>query len=446
MTSTSIDALRYLRVRGPTSAGPLRAALRLSPATFSRTMAALRAEVLVVGATRSRVYAARREIPGLPRRLPLYELRAGAPVLYATLHPVAPAGHYVESAYPVRGFHPDLPWFLHDLRPSGFLGRLAPRMHPELGLPPDVRGWSGDQVLTWLHAWGLDTVGSLVVGDVAWTRLATHALPRVDPSARCRDHEALADGVLAAGAPGSSAGGEAPKFLAGRDDGTAGITPVLVKFSPLRGEATARRTADLLRSEAHAAAVLAEAGIPAARVQVREGPTRTFLEVERFDRVGGGRLGLVSLLALGAHHGLDLRSWTATADGLQDAGWIAPETHARIVLLDRFGELVGNTDRHAGNLSFFFVEGRLGDLAPVYDMLPMAYAVQAGELRTRPLAPPAPSPQLPGMWREAWALALLFWQRVAADPALDDALRAVADANHSALLARRADLDRLPAR
>lgn len=440
-----MDALRHLRVHGPTPAGPLRAALRLSPATFSRTMAALRAEVLVVGATRARVYAARREIPGLPRRLPVYELRAGGPVLYATLHPVAPAGHYVESSYPVRGFHPDLPWFLHDLRPSGFLGRLAPRLHPELGLPPDVRGWSGDQVLTWLHAWGLDTVGAFVVGDPAWTRLATHALPRVDASAAARGYEALADAVLAAGAPGSSAGGEQPKFLADREDGGRELTPVLVKFSPIRGEATSRRTADLLRCEAHAAAVLTEAGIPAARVRVLEGPTRTFLEVERFDRAGGGRLGLVSLLALGAHHGLDLRSWTASADGLLDAALIPAQTHARMVLLDRFGELVGNTDRHAGNLSFFFAEGRLGGLAPVYDMLPMAYGVQAGELRTRPLVPPVPSPRLPAAWREAWALALDFWDRVARDPTLDDPLREVAATNHGALLARRADLDRLPA-
>jgi hypothetical protein len=42
-----------------------------------------------------------------------------------------------------------------------------------------------------------------------------------------------------------------------------------------------------------------------------------------------------------------------------------------------FGVLIANTDRHNGNLSFIG-EGRPYDLAPAYDMTPMAFAPRSG--------------------------------------------------------------------
>lgn len=48
----------------------------------------------------------------------------------------------------VDGLYPGLPWFLQDLRPSGFLGRLlAQRYSNELGVSSDPRDWSDDDVL-----------------------------------------------------------------------------------------------------------------------------------------------------------------------------------------------------------------------------------------------------------------------------------------------------------
>ena len=422
---------RALRVRGPTLAHDLRVQSGLSPATFTRTISRMRGDVLAVGATRSLVYALRRVIPGLPAQIPVVEM--GLTRRFATLHPVEPSGFYVQGAPHVHGsiwgFTPDLPWFLHDLRPAGFLGRLAPRQHPELHLPADLLLWSADHVLRWLHEWGTDGVGNLLVGDPASRRWQASEADAVPEGERSRRYPLLAEEAMSLGVPGSSAGGEQPKFLAMR-----GQTPVLVKFSPPTTNPIGRRTADLLRCEHHALVTLQRAGIPAASSVIIEGADRVFLEVERFDRIGRTeRLGLVSLLAVAAWCGADIHGWTAAADDLVASGMITQADQERMYLLDRFGALIGNTDRHAGNLSFFFVDGRVGALAPVYDMLPMRYAVRAGEYQTSPLPIPVPDPRFPSAWRQAWEMAILFWTRVAEDVAIEDELRTVAVVNGAVL-------------
>ena len=447
-TSGSIAAVqlaRVLRARGPALVRDLRTAVGMSPATFSRTIATMRREVLAVGATRSLTYALRRVIPGLPAEIPLYEVGPGASRVFAVLHPVEPRGFYVQSALPVGGFCPDLPWFLHDLRPAGFLGRLAPRQHPELGLPPDIQTWSADHALRWLHEWGVDTVGSFVVGDPAFGRLQDHESAGTVPEGqRVLRYPQMADEVVNLGVPGSSAAGEQPKFLTTRVAGQHRVR-VLVKFSPKVGDLASRRTADLLRCEHHALAALRFAGVPAAESAIIEADNRVFLEVERFDRTpDGGRLGLVSLSALAAHEGADIQGWSAAADGLVSAGVVRSEDRARVYWLDRFGELIGNSDRHAGNLSFFFIDGRVGGLAPVYDMLPMRYAVRGGEFATPPLVVPQPTPRFAAGWRETWAAATRFWRAVVGDHAIHDDLRRVAEENVRLLNNRRVLLDRLP--
>jgi hypothetical protein len=428
-TMAAVRLARELRLRGPSLARDLRTSVGLS---------------LAIGATRSLTYAMRRAIPGLPSEIPVYEVGPGASRLFATLHPVEPAGFYVQSTFEVQAFYPDLPWFLHDLRPAGFLGRLAPRQHPELGLPPDIRLWSAEHTLRWLHEWGVDTVGSFVVGDPAFARLPQHEAAMAVPAGdRTERYPAMAEAVMSLGIPGSSAAGEQPKFLATRTSRDR-TTPVLVKFSPRIADAATRRTADILRCEHHALTTLQRAGIPAAESAIVEADDRVFLEVERFDRQADGRLGLVSLLALAAHAGADIQGWSSAADGLATAGAITGVDRERIHLLDRFGELIGNSDRHAGNLSFFFADGRVGAIAPVYDMLPMRYAVRGGELATPVLVPPPPTPRFATSWRQSWAAATRFWLSVAQDEAIHDDLRRVSDANARTLTERRSLLDRLP--
>lgn len=173
-----------------------------------------------------------------------------------------------------------------------------------------------------------------------------------------------------------------------------------------------------------------------------------FLEVERFDRVPGptpvARLGLVSLLAAAAQHGANLESWISAADDLLAAGVITQADHERVYVLDRLGSLIGNTDRHAGNLCFAFTDGALGGVSPAYDMLPMRYAVRGSEFSTPPLRPPVPTPRYVQAWRQAWGAAVEVWARVAADEAIHAELRGVARLNGAALEAQRGELERLP--
>jgi serine/threonine protein kinase HipA of HipAB toxin-antitoxin module len=56
----------------------------------------------------------------------------------------------------------------------------------------------------------------------------------------------------------------------------------------------------------------------------------------------------------------------------------------RIRFLDAFGALIANTDRHFGNLTLFDDYQGKFELAPVYDMLPMLFAPQDGQLVARP--------------------------------------------------------------
>ncbi len=99
------------------------------------------------------------------------------------------------------------------------------------------------------------------------------------------------------------------------------------------------------------------------------------MEVKRFDRVGeSGRKAVLSLFALATKYLGHLESWTAAARDLVDQNRIGAEDARKIRWLDTFGQLIGNTDRHFGNLSFFVGEDGTMRLAPVYDMQPMIFA------------------------------------------------------------------------
>ena len=47
-------------------------------------------------------------------------------------------------------------------------------------------------------------------------------------------------------------------------------------------------------------------------------------------------------------------------------------------MLWAFGTLIGNADMHNGNLSFISEQGHPYDIAPAYDMTPMAFAPRSG--------------------------------------------------------------------
>ncbi|HOI50998.1 MAG TPA: HipA domain-containing protein, partial [Azonexus sp.] len=82
-------------------------------------------------------------------------------------------------------------------------------------------------------------------------------------------------------------------------------------------------------------------------------------------------------------------------------------------LLWAFGTLIGNTDMHAGNLSFVSRHGRPYQLAPAYDVLPMSFAPRAGGALVDTLAPAALIATVDAdTWRQALQLAEHFFARL----------------------------------
>lgn len=158
-----------------------------------------------------------------------------------------------------------------------------------------------------------------------------------------------------------------------------------------------------------------------ARVLDVEG--RRFLEIPRFDRTAaGGRRGLVSMESLyAAAIGSHAREWVEGMTALEHAGLVDAAAVRTAQCLQAFGELIGNTDMHFGNLSFWLDDRMQFRVTPAYDMLPMLWAPGAqGELIERRFAPAPPVPATLDAWREAAGWAAEFWLNLATDERLSD--------------------------
>ncbi|MBN2797851.1 MAG: HipA domain-containing protein [Deltaproteobacteria bacterium] len=435
-----MDALRsYLTRAGPSAAPQIQRDMGLSKSAFQRKMSPLLGDVLRVGRTRATRYALRRAVDEVRTPTPVYELDPeGGLRLALTLHPVEPMGCWVEGhvAEVASGFHEtdptelgadpavDLPWFLLDLKPAGFLGRQWLGAHGDAGFPGLLARWSGDDVLRYAAQYGLWLPGAFVVGDWARGRLRDAPGPQVVP----RDQAPTVFPALAAASRttwGSSAGGEQPKFTVTLRYGEA-VVPSLVKFSPPMDSPGGRRWADLLLAEHLAHEVLAEAGVAAARSELVDSGGARYLVVRRFDRHGaGGRSGLCSLAALDQRGvGAELRSWSAVTGELVRQGLLSQEDHQRVGWLEAFGHLIANTDMHPGNLSLSLRGTAITGLAPVYDMLPMFHAPRHGGELVEGLYRPAA--ELGDVPARALSAALTLWERLAADPRASAGFRALA--------------------
>lgn len=422
-----------IRSRGPVSATELADLLRANRSTITRVLSGWGDELVTLGATRSTRYLLRRSVRGIGDCWPIYRIdEAGRAHQWAELealhdrnwrmkwHGEAPAWSQLFTEE--NGLWQGFPFFLEDIRPQGFLGRIiAGGIARTLRVPEDPRQWRDEDNLTYLQEMGDDLPGNVVIGDACLRRALARSpvLTRenaIHPESREAIYPAQALGITQS-LPGSSAGGEQPKFLATLrlEDG---LRPVIVKFSAPVDQPTGRRWSDLLVAELVAHQTLAEAGLAGTGAELIHADGRSFLEITRFDRTaGGGRRGLVSLQALLAATGnLHLRDWPAAAETLQRLRLIDEDSVRTIRLLHAFGELIGNSDMHAGNLSFFMGNSQPFRLAPAYDMLPMLWAPgPQGEIVPRRFAPAPPLPSLLPIWREAAVLAERFWERLSDD-------------------------------
>ena len=403
--------LRPHLLRGVQRSGDLIEAHGISRGTLLYAYEREARHVLRLGRARATRYAARQNLSGLDiDEFPVFRVdEAGN---------IRPNGQLVTLAGTESVWLPDetvidgLPPEMQDGAPKGFLGRSYARHHADLRVPDDVTDWSDSHVLVALSRRGEDLPGNLVIGRESFDRFQQlrHEVNTED------DFPRLSKNAIAGEHVGSSAGGEQPKFTAFVDGQHR-----IVKFAT---DATdnARRWQDLLALEYIALQTLQDAGIDSATTELLDIDGLRCLVVDRFDRIGEtGRRAVVTLAA--ASGNID-RSWTDSAEELHQHNVLSGEALNRIALLDAYGALIANHDRHHYNVSLFPTQNGY-EVAPAFDQLPMAYAPPAsGNLRNEATRQPHPAVNTLDVWDEARDLANEFWRR-AAEQRLSDSMRAI---------------------
>lgn len=428
MTDLTDRIRRALRAASASASSELQEICGASQASVSRALAPLlhSGEVLRVGRGRSQAYVMPRHVEGVTTTgtVPILKVDDQGNVSeFGTLIPTVGERCWIEEfEEPLTKLHDSIPWFLYDMRPQGFLGRAFAHSRQDLRLADNPGHWTDDDILRALSLAGEDLPGNLIVGEASFRRYTqAPAQQPVTPDA----YAGMADLAMRGAMPGSSAGGEQPKFCTVREDGH----PVIVKFSPSGDSPPERRWSDLLVCEHLSLTVLAAGGVPAARSRLFEGGGRMLLEVERFDRTPRGRIGMVSLLAFDAEYIGTMDNWAAAAERMVSRGLLREADTDRLRLLEAYGQQIGNTDRHYGNISLLIDARGSWELAPAYDTLPMVYAPIIGEIVSRDDFDPAnlaPSAQTLRVWGQARDLATRFWELATQDARISDDFRSLA--------------------
>jgi hypothetical protein len=268
-------------------------------------------------------------------------------------------------------------------------------------------------------AHGHECIGNLLIGDHARSRFLS--LPEPTPLGH-HEFPRLAEAAAVGGEAGSSAGGEQPKFVAYVNT-SDGPRHAIVKFAG-SGNAIQARWQDLLVAEHLALETLRSYGQRTSTSWVVDEAGQRFLISERFDRVGVlGRRALMSLSALNSEFVANgSQTWPEITKALLADGRVTNDSVPQVQTLWAFGALIGNTDMHLGNLAFWSEDDLPYDLAPAYDMLPMAFApTRAGdlplELKPVNLVPSVP----PDIWQFAHTMATDYVSRLRTDDRISEA-------------------------
>lgn len=423
-------SIREYLERGPASSKEIQAATGMSQTAVARHIRRMGDDVIKLRNGRSLTYAATCNAFGGNNKLPLGMVDAhGNTVLAAHVRPLANGGYFLEPATGMpslllgekgSGLYDDLPYFLYDAAPQGFMGRqIAKELASQSGeFPDDPKLWSTNDIGRYLVSNGDDLPGNFKFGEQALLRVRRR--PTAVPD---EDYPALADSVMAGVIPGSSAGGEQPKFTA---YSTMSSSHVIVKFSPKGDNALESRWRDILLTEFHAIETIHNADFPAAETRLLEMDGRLFLESQRFDRSGEyGRMPMISLRYIDAEFAGVGTGWPQILDALYDSNLISWQHVFDAEVLWCFGRLINNTDMHPGNLSFA-IEGDVFRLLPLYDMCSMGFAPRSGgEIHSYSFTPPELSfVNLEQMMLDPIKeIAHDFWERVADDRRISDDFR-----------------------
>ncbi|MFZ6736061.1 type II toxin-antitoxin system HipA family toxin YjjJ [Undibacterium sp. Ji42W] len=387
-----LDKLRRLLMQEPQKTAAILATLDISQPTFSRLWSTV-SDGFVIGAARARSYALLRQVAGVDAPIPVFRVtEQGQIESIGNIDPLQGA-YYALTGKSSQLFQ-GMPYFLSDLRPQGFLGRMEPGKNPDLDLPADILRWTDEHVLKYISRRSEHAAGDLILGNESYARYLAAAgrihASVIQESQRQALYPAMAENAMQGEPPGSSAGGEQPKFTAiiqrhAQSSAAKEIEHVIVKFSPPVDTANGRRWADLLICEHLALETLANNQIAAAKTALLEAGGRVFLEVVRFDRVGlKGRRPMATFAAMDGDLGMLDQKWTAVARELARMGQLPATDEETVEILDLYGTLIGNTDKHHGNIALAWTFEQRHHLLPAYDMLPMFYRPNAhGEIVPR---------------------------------------------------------------
>ncbi len=426
--ATETDLIEVLKRRGVTPARELTRLLDISPATLSRLVRRADEQILRLGRTRGARYAVRSSVPNVGTQLPIWSIdEAGEAADFGVVHFLHDEHYWFQPSHQLQSrtrgsLYEGLPPFLADMVPQGYLGRFFPERYPDLDLPARIMDWSDIHSIQAIALRVDDAVGNLVAGHDSMNRY----LSSRQEITRREQYPAITRD-LAVHAVGSSAGGEFPKFTA-----FDGIRHLLVKFTSGDGSDVDIRWRDLLISEELAARVLADFGVPVPATGLIQIDRQAFLEVERFDRVGeSGRRPVMSLGAVDDWLHGHRDSWPKAAARLYADNLLDQASYDTMLFMEAFARLIANSDRHFGNITFFwnpFAKEHEFSLSPIYDMLPMSFAPAAGGMVVdKEYVKPSPTSELLECWTEAADLAHTYWKLVADDERISASFRKLAD-------------------
>lgn len=243
---TQTDRLARLLRSGSQTGQTLCDRLNVSRATLSRVMENSRGAypgfLLRIGAARSTRYAwakAAEDVSGQPWVIPVYQVDRQGTLQSAGTLTVLEADEYcfelsadetssMMLRFPngwIRTHYEGIPWFLQDIRPQGYLGRvLAQRLSGQpddaiviSGLPEHIHQWGDDQVLRVISRVGDDLPGNFLIGQLSAERFLSQQKEIRSQIVHTSDRPAVYaqrvhDLVSGQWIPHSSAGGEQPKF------------------------------------------------------------------------------------------------------------------------------------------------------------------------------------------------------------------------------------------
>jgi HipA-like C-terminal domain len=409
------ESVAALLARGePLTAAQLAAATQKSISSISLAIQKLGDRVHRIGAARSTRYALKKDISGLAARQELRWL-GNQGNGFASAHFTYLAGDWLHVVCHTKDGRQQewltqhqLPWFLHTLKPQGFLGRKLARWLPYL--PSDPAQWSLAQLLHSLTQIS-DPIGAVAVLSTPSRPAHLHITSLAQRDAQ---FDSLASEDQTLPPAGSSAAGEQPKFVAyilGQS--------CIVKFTPPRGTPFGQRWRALLMLEKLALDILQSHAIPSAGTEIVQTQRRTYLQSARFDRdVEHGTRHIVAIAALHEEFvGDSWTNWVKTSEALAKKGMITAHELSQVASIFAFGHYIGNTDMHSGNLSFFVddvITPKI-HLAPVYDMLPMMWKpdIHQGALSDSPVRPQLMPTGFFAEQAQARQWAIEFWERAA---------------------------------